>query len=314
MEYIDVSAMVTSMRNLMNYFSNFSNYCMENKNRVFIFLIFFHILCTLSLFILANTEYLSSLHFNTHTTNIWTDYRVKADIDYTHAIFWKFAADSFIYHIEAINAVDYIEKSLWVDWLEMYPHHQHVKLISILYWITGYHSPLVYAILIGSVVWATSFMLIYRSSEMLFPDSNKVPLITSLFCFQPSLLVHSTQLLRDPLYLLGFCLVCYGMILVFKQKTKWKWIFIINAGFFIMIAMRNYLLPIFLMTTILFSVLAFFQKRSSFLPLLFLIVPLILIQSVSDNRYMSLSVFSKDNIIDQSNYISTHSLPVKTSK
>ena len=149
---------------------------------------------------------------------------------------------------------------------------------------------------------------------MLFPDSNKVSLITSLFCFQPSLLVHSTQLLRDPLYLLGFCLVCYGMIVVFKQKTKWKWVFIINAGFFIMIAMRNYLTPIFLMMTILFSVFAFFQKRSSFLPLLLLIVPLILIQSVSDNRYMSLAVFSKDNIIDQSNYISTHSLPVKTSK
>ena len=33
-----------------------------------------------------------------------------------------------------------------------------------------------------------------------------------------------------------------------------------------------------------------------------------------DNRYMSLAVFSKGNIIDQSNYVGTHGLPVKTPK
>ena len=212
------------------------------------------------------------------------------DVIYRDANFWKFAADAFLYHIESINAVNYLEKSLWFDWFVIYPDHQHVKLISLLYWVTGYHAPIVYAVIIGSVVWATSLILMYRSSEMLFPSSNKVPLITSLFFFQPSLLIHSTQLLRDPLFILGFSLMCYGMISVFKQTTKWKWIFILYAGIFLMLAMREYLLTIMIVITILFSVIVFFQKRSSYLPLLILIAPLIFFQFNSVNKYVPFSV------------------------
>ena len=126
----------------MIYFSTIANYCMENKRRMFVFLLLFHIIISVTLFSVANTEYLSSLHNGEGL--------------------WHFARDSNLYHKEAINLTAYIENSAWFDWWYLYPDHLHVKVISLIYWLTGYHSPISYEI-ISCVVWATSFLLIISS-------------------------------------------------------------------------------------------------------------------------------------------------------
>ena len=75
----------------MIYFSTIVNYCLENKRNMFVFLLFFHVVISVILFSLANTEYFSSLHNGEGL--------------------WNFARDSRKYHKEAINLITYIEKS-----------------------------------------------------------------------------------------------------------------------------------------------------------------------------------------------------------
>ena len=269
MEYYNVSIMATSIKNVMDYFSNFANYCMDNKRKVFIFIVLFHALTSVLLNYIVNTDYLLSLH----------DDKIG---------FWDFSSDSYLYHTEAIILAEGLDNSLWLNWFASYPDHQHVKIISLLYWITGYYSPLMYEVLINPFVWASSVFLMYKSSQTLFPGSNKIPLITSLFFFQPSVFMHSTQLLRDPIFTLGFCLLTYGIISVFKHKLKWKSVLIINAGIFIMIAMKAYLTPILLSFIIIFCLTIYVKKLSPFLPILFILFPLITFQYLSVNKYFSL--------------------------
>ena len=104
----------------MIYFSTIANYCMENKRSMFVFLLLFHIIISVILFSVANTEYFSSLHNGEGL--------------------WNFARDSTLYHKEAINLTSYIEKYEWFDWWHLYPDKQHLKLISLIYWIKrGFH-------------------------------------------------------------------------------------------------------------------------------------------------------------------------------
>ena len=182
----------------MIYFSTIANYCMENKRSTFVFLLLFHIIISVILFGVANTEYFSSLHNGEGI--------------------WNFARDSKKYHNEALDLIPYIEKSAWSDWWSLYPNHQNVKLISLTYWLTGYHSPISYAI-INAVVWVASFVLIIRSSELLFPGDIKLPLIVSIFFLQPSILASSTQLLSEPFYILGLCFMCFGFTIFAIQNS-----------------------------------------------------------------------------------------------
>ena len=247
----------------MIYFSTIVNYCMENKRSMFVFLLFFHVVISVIIFNIANTEYFSSLHNGEGI--------------------WNFATDSTKYHNEALNAITYIEKSAWSDWWFLYPDHQQVKVISLIYWLTGYHSPISFEI-VNSVVWTTSFVLIIKTSELLFPGDYKVPLITSIFFFQPSILISSMQLLRDPIYILGFCFMCYGLTIFSKQNSRWKWVFIIQIGVILMVLMRSYLSPFFLIFFISFTVIVFFKQKISDImniaPLLVFIVPIIMEWSI----------------------------------
>jgi len=259
----------------MIYFSNFANYCMDNKGKLFIFLVIFHALNTLILDSIVNSNFAYSLHDK-------------------YDGFWNFAMDSWLYHNEAIEGQRYLENSLWLNWLLMYPEHLHVKIISFLYWITGNSSPVIYQMIVGSLIWTASVLIVYISSIELFPNSNKVPLITSLFFFQPSFFMHSTQLLRDPFFTLGVCIFIYGSILVYKSRINLKSIVIINIGILLMIAMRSYLVPVILIFLILFSALLLLNKRASYLGLFLILMPLTLVQNFSTNKYFSLQDLAVD--------------------
>ena len=247
----------------MIYFSTIANYCMENKRSMFVFLLFFHVVISVIVFSLAHTEYFSSLHNGKGI--------------------WNFAIDSTKYHGEALNSITYIQKSAWSDWWYLYQDHQHVKAISLIYWLTGYHSPISFEI-VNCVVWTASFVLIIRTSELLFPGDYKVPLITSIFFFQPSILISSTQLLRDPIYILGFCFMIYGFTIFLKQNSKWRWVFIVQFGFILMVLMRSYISIFLLILLILFVVIAYLNKRTFVVPFLVLLIPLILFHINSINR------------------------------
>ena len=220
---------------------------MENKRSMFVFLLLFHIIISVILFSVANTEYFSSLHNGEGL--------------------WNFARDSTLYHREALILVTYLENSAWVDWWQM-PNKtklMHIQVISLIYWITGYHSPITFEI-VNSVVWATSLLLIYRVSELLFPGDIKLPLIVSIFFLQPSILASSTQLLREPFYILGFCFMCYGFTIFAKQNSKWKWVFIILIGIILMVGVREYMSIFILVFLFLFSVIVYYKNKTFLAP------------------------------------------------
>ena len=262
----------------MIYISTVANYCMKNKRSMFVFLLLFHIIISVIFFSVGNTEYFASLHNGEGL--------------------WNFARDSNKYHKEALDLITYIEKSAWFDWLLLYPDHHHIKLVSLIYWLTGYHSPISFEIVNG-VVWATSFLLIYRVSELLFPHDIKLPLIVSIFFLQPSVLISSMQLLRDPFYILGFSFICYGLTILFKQNSKWKWVFIIQIGIILMLLMRDYVsTPLLAFLFILFVIV--YSKNKTFLaPLTILLIPLILFEFTTANRFISQDKIALERVLLQ---------------
>ena len=262
----------------MAYFSTIANHFLENKRSMFVFLLFFHVFISVILFSLANSEYFSSLHNGEGL--------------------WNFARDSTKYHNEAVYQASFLEKSAWTDWWFLYPDHQQVKLISLIYWLTGHYSPISFEI-VNSVVWATSLLLIYKVSELFFPSDFKVPLIVSFFFLQPSVLASSTQLLRDPIFILGFCFICYGVSIFSKQHSKWKWVFIIQIGIVLMLSMRDYVSIILLVFLSLFSIIAYSKKKTFLAPILVLLIPLILFEFITVNRFISPDKINTDKIILQ---------------
>jgi len=259
----------------MIYFSNFADYCMANKKKAFIFLVIFHAINVILFDFIQQSHFLSDLHDNKPGC-------------------WDFAMDCFLYQGEALSQLGYIENSQWMEWLLSYSDHLHVKIMSLVYWATGFSSPVVYEVTILPFVWASSILLIYNSSNILFPDSNKIPLLTCLFFFQPSFFLHSTQLLRDPYFTLGFCFLIYGMVVFYKTKLSFNGAININIGILLMLAMRSYLSPLLLLFLIIFSLVALYHKRSSYLYLLIILLPLLLFQNISINRYMSFDQLNKD--------------------
>ena len=79
---------------------------------------------------------------------------------------WYFALDSSKYHLEALELLTHLERHEWSEWWGLYSDHQHVKIISLTYLITGYHVPISFEI-VNSFVWATSILLIHRVSKLL---------------------------------------------------------------------------------------------------------------------------------------------------
>jgi len=272
------------------YLSIVANYCINNKRNVFIFLVIFHALLSILLFSIANSSFLSGMH---------NGYG-----------FWHFARDVETYHNEAVFSLEPLENYEWSRWWNFYPGHKHVRFASFLYWITGYSKPIVFEI-INSLTWATSVILIFKTSELLFPYSKKVQLLSISYFFFPTLLLQSTQMLRDPLFMLGFCILCYSFVEILKQnKTeiqKFKLVIIIQIGLMLIISMRDYLSPIFLLGLLIFAVIALLQKKLSIIQLLLLVLPLIAFENLTTNKYLKdtsqLSIDNQEKILQKAKEI-----------
>ena len=247
----------------MQFFFNTLNYCRKNERNLFFCFLFFHIFVSTFLSFLAHSEHLSSLHDGMGV--------------------WYFALDSGKYHQEALNLVTHLQRHEWAEWWNLYRNHLNVKIISLTYLITGYHVPITYEI-VNCFVWATSILLIHRVSKLLFINNNLTSLVGIMFFFQPSILISSTQLLRDPILILGFCFILYGFAVFSKQKTTWKWAVMIQIGIILLLLMREYLSIVVLACLLLPSIVLIKEKR--FIPpLLFLIIPMVLLVFFVPHNY-----------------------------
>ena len=257
----------------------FNNFFQKIESRpvlTFCLLLIFHALVAIILFVIANSEYLSHLHNGQG--------------------FWYFAIDSTLYHQEASNSTTFLRNSQWLDWWSSYGRHKHVKWIALVYWATGYEAPILFEIING-LVWSSSIILIYKSSKLIFNNSI-VSAITVLFFFQPSILISSTQLLRDPFFILGICIMCYGWAILKKNNLG---IVLILIGSVLFISMRAYLSVALFMVFFFYSIKLILNKEKSISTVSLLIVPLFIFMLSASQDTSHLKLFSYLKVDIQNN-------------
>jgi hypothetical protein len=246
---------------------------MTSNKFIFFFLLFsFHIAISAIVTLISHSDFLSSLHNGKG--------------------YWYVTRDAILYHREALIQLDYLMASQWESWLKSFAVHHNVKLISLTYWVTGFSSPFAFSI-VNSIVWVSSVTLIFKSSKVLFSDKRYLLFLSLIFFLQPSILFNSTQLLRDPIFILGICCFIYGWSILDKEHAKWRWLVFIVLGFILTASMRSYLFPVFAITTICFMVWIVFKKRDMFFPfvvLLFLLAAYNL--SYVNSRYQGIDVMA----------------------
>jgi hypothetical protein len=218
-------------------------------------LLAFHIFVACLMSWIAHTSFLSHLHGGLSTTAI------------NQPGLWNFARDSILYHNETAPFINAINSGDWSKWwsgefgsIIINETHMHVKWLALLYWLTGEENPLLFEI-INSVTWVTSVVLIFLTARLLFPQNKVIAYLSTAFLFFPSFLLSSTQLLRDPLYTLGFCFTILGWVAIFHKDYQWKGVFSIIIGFYLVTGLRPYTGPI--MTTSFISCTIIFILRKN---------------------------------------------------
>ena len=187
--------------------------------------------------------------------------------------FWKFSIDSTLYHQEALKLVDVLNEGKWKFWWSSYPTHLHVKWLALIYWMIGEPIPILFEV-VNSFVWVLSVILIYRASYYLFNRNVKVACFSTLFLFFPSVVLSSTQLLREPFYILGLCFTLFGWVVLYRLDSNWRGVLSIVIGFFLVVSTRDYLTPIMFSIFLVWGLVAVFYKhveRAPVLAMLFII-------------------------------------------
>jgi len=206
---------------------------------IFIGLIVFHLAVSVLLSIIARSNFLSSLHNGQGL--------------------WNFALDSFVYHQEALRLVDLLKKGDYSGWWGSSPFW-HVKWIALPYAILV-PDPLSFAP-INSLIWAATIYCVYKIVDQLFPDRRRLALITALtFGLWPSYFLHTTQLLKDPFYIMGILLMFWGCMDLLSIRRSISSVFILSLGVLIAYLNRTYILEPLICLSLLAAILELWQTR-----------------------------------------------------
>ena len=217
-------------------------------------LFLFHIIVACLMSWIAYSPYLSSLHNGQGL--------------------WKFSVDSTLYHKEAISLIEVLNEGKWSFWWNSYPGHMQVRWIALIYWIFGGAYPVLFEI-VNSFLWVASVIFVYRAGYYLFDGNVKLACISALFLFFPSVILSSTQLLREPFYIFGLCSIVYGWSILQSKESAWKAVLFITLGFYYVVSVRVYVIPMIFGVFLLWTVILLFYKkveRAPALALLFFIL------------------------------------------
>jgi hypothetical protein len=175
--------------------------------------------------------------------------------------FWMFAGDSVAYHDEALRLLGFLKSGDYVEWWTS-ANWPHVRLISLSYAIFVPH-PLAFA-LINALTWTASVIFVYNIVYQLFPDRRNLA-VGSAFAFGlcPSYLAHTTQLLKDPFYVLGILMVIWGWISFLTNRRAIIFCLLVGFGVQVVNAIRPYMLESFVCLSFLALILVVWRSRSS---------------------------------------------------
>jgi len=153
---------------------------------------------------------------------------------------WNFAGDSIKYHENAIRVMNFLEKGDYVGWWGV-PELWHVKLISLDYAVMG-ANPLLFAP-VNAMAWAISVMIVHRIVCEIFPDRQKLAVFSALiFGLCPSYLLHTTQLLKEPFYVLGIVMMIRGWIGLMSGSRSFSLSLFVGIGVLLACLNRTFVL------------------------------------------------------------------------
>jgi hypothetical protein len=121
---------------------------------------------------------------------------------------WNFAMDSRLYSENIIALAHTARTDGWRTWL-ITPAWIHEKLYSIPYVIFG--DSMRSAIVINTPLYILTLWLAYRIATVLFDERAGTVTLAGVALF-PSFLLHTTQLLREPLLICGQFAFIYGLV------------------------------------------------------------------------------------------------------
>lgn len=172
---------------------------------------------------------------------------------------WNFALDSFVYHQEAIRLVDLLKKGDYSGWWGS-SSFWHVKWIALSYAVIT-PDPLSFAP-INSLIWAIAIYCVYRVVRQLFPVRRRLAIVTALtFGLWPSYFLHTTQLLKDPLYIMGIVLMFWGCVELLSVRRTISSVFLLSLGVLIAHVNRTYILEPLICLSLLAVIFELWQTR-----------------------------------------------------
>ena len=213
----------------------------ESQKGVIIFtgLVLFHLAVSALLSLIARSTFLSSLHNGQGL--------------------WNFTPDSFVYHQEALRLSDLLKSGDYDGWWGSSPFW-HAKWIALPYAILV-ADPLSFAPT-NSLIWAITIYCVYKITNQLFPDRRRLAIVTALtFGLWPSYFLHTTQLLKDPLYIMGILLMFWGCINLLSVWRTISSVFLLSLGVLIAYLNRTYILEPLICLSLLAAILAVWQTR-----------------------------------------------------
>jgi hypothetical protein len=132
----------------------------------------------------------------------------------------SFAIDSRFYQIEASVMAGYLQKFQFSEWWA-FNSQTHVKLYSLAFALFG--PVLGFNIISAEPLNLTFYLLIlilvYAIGREIF-DPGTGLVATGLVAFWPSLLLHTTQMLRDPVFILSFLLLVIALVINLNRRLS----------------------------------------------------------------------------------------------
>lgn len=132
----------------------------------------------------------------------------------------KFASDGFIYEKECIELREALRSQglrAWFTW----PTQLHVRLYSLPFALSRTASFNILTIEPLNLIYYLGILtLVFQVGRILF-DRTSGLVATSIIAAWPSLVLHSTQLLRDPLLILAVLVLSWVVIVSLTQNTSW---------------------------------------------------------------------------------------------
>lgn len=132
-----------------------------------------------------------------------------------------FASDGYVYQNEAVELCDVLKSQGLAAWA-VWPTQLHVRLYSLpLAALNGGTSFNILAIEpLNLIYYLAILVLVFKLGELVF-DYRTGLLATAIVALWPSFLLHTTQLLRDPLLISSFLVLMLSVTLCLKREYAW---------------------------------------------------------------------------------------------